>query len=170
MKNILLIFISLLIFSCSDSDDSDDLIGVIFNQETFDTKRELWKNSGIKDYSFIQQYTSLSVGGLPELITVVKDNDLDTIHPFSELDKNFSIENYPHYKTIDEVFDFIINTVEYYKSKIDSSDSVMIGAEIEVEYDENYYFPTKIRCVGHYKEDLLGGLSIHISINDFRLN
>jgi len=167
MKNIFLIFMSLILVSCTKSDDS---VGLIFNQESYDTNRELWENSGIKDYSFVQAYSSNSVGGLPKLITVVIDSKLDTIYTQSSEFHDYSIENHPHYKTINEVFDYINNTVESCNKQINSSDSPMEGAEIEIEYDENYYYPTKIKCLGYYDEGLLGGLSVGITISDFEIN
>lgn len=167
MKNILLIFMSLIIVSCTKSDDS---VGLIFEQESYDTNRKLWENSGVKDYTFIQEYSSTSVGRLPKLITVVIDGKLDTIYSLSSLSHDYSIENRTNYKTINDVFDFINSIVESCNEQINSSDSSMEGAEIEVEYDENYFYPTKIKCVGYYNENLLGGLSVGITISDFEIN
>ena len=166
MKNILLIFMSLIIVSCTKSDDS---IGLIFEQESYDTNRELWENSGIKDYTFIQEYSSTSVGSLPKLITVVIDGKLDTIYSLSSLNHGYSIENHTNYKTINDVFDFINSIVESCNEQINSSNRPMEGAEIEVEYNENYYYPTKIKCIGYYNESLLGGLSVGITISDFEI-
>ncbi|WP_456377928.1 DUF6174 domain-containing protein [Lutibacter sp.] len=167
MKNFLLLFMLLIIVSCTKSDDS---VGLIFEQESYNTNRELWKNSGINDYTFIQEYSSTSVGGLPKLITVVIDGKLDTIYALSNLDHNYPIENGTNYKTINDVFDFISSIVDSCNMQINSSDSPMLGAKIEVEYDKNYYFPSKIKCVGYYNESLLGGLSIVITISDFEIN
>ena len=167
MKNTLFIFMSLLIVSCTKSDDS---VGLIFDKESYDTNQELWENSGIKDYSFTQAYSSTSVGGLPMLTTVIIDGKLDTIYSQSSEFHDYSIENHTYYKTIYDVFDYINNTVESCNQQINSSDSPMEGAKIEVEYDKKYYYPTKIKCSGYYPEGLVGGLSVGITISDFEIN
>ncbi len=167
MKNIFLVIMSLIIISCTKSDDS---MGLIFNIESYDANRELWESSGIKDYSFIQEYHSTSVGGLPKLITVVIDNKLDTIYTQSIEFQDYSIDDNPHFKTINDIFDYINYIVESCNEQINSSDSPMEGAKIDVEYDEKYFYPTQIKCVGYYPEGLVGGLSVVINISDFNVN
>lgn len=167
MKNILLIFMSLIIVSCTKSDDS---IGLVFNQDNFDKNQELWNNSSIKNYSFVQEYSSTSVGTLPKLTTIVIDNKLDTIYPQSSNFKDYFIEENTYFETTNDLFDYINFMVENCDEQINSSDSPMEGAKIEVVYDEYYYFPTQIKCVGYYSEGLLGGLSVVINISDFNIN
>ena len=167
MKNTLLVFMSLIIVSCSKIDDS---IGLIFNQESYETNRELWKNSRVLDYTFSQEYTSNTVGGQPKLITIVIDSELDTIYSQSSEYDDDSIDYLVHYETINDAFDFINNIVESCNEQINSSDSHMEGAKIEVEYHESYYYPTKISCSGYYPNDYVGGLSSNTIISDFKVN
>ncbi len=69
MKKIFLLFTTIILISCNDTDDSS--IGLDFDQESFNTNRELWESSGISNYVFTQEFTSLSIGGQPELTAVI---------------------------------------------------------------------------------------------------
>ena len=166
MKYILLILISFVIVSCSETDDS---IGLNFNEASYNTNRELWENGEILNYSFAQEQSASYNGGQPKLITVVKNGELDMIDVQSN-DSNDSVENLVHYETIIEIFDYINNTVESCNQQINSSSNKMIGAEIEVEYNEIFYYPTKIICTGYYPDGYVGGLSTQIFITDFEKN
>ena len=170
MKKIFLLLISLILISCSDSDDSDEFARLNFDQNTFEKNRQLWENSGIKDYTFIQEYSSSSVGRLPKLITVVIDGTLDTIYSLSNLGLDYHIENYTNYKTIDDVFQFIEWSTGYYEDIINSNQSNMKGAEFAITYDETYHYPTEIKCSGYYSVGVLGGLNVRINISDFEIN
>ncbi len=160
---------SLILISCNDSDDSDEFAGLNFDQNTFEKNRQLWENSGIKDYTFIQEYSSTSVGRLPKLITVVIDGKLDTIYSLSSLSHDYSIESHFNYKTIDDVFQFIEWSTGYYEDIINSNQSNMKGAEFAITYDETYHYPTEIKCRGNYFETVYGGLSIQIIFSDFEV-
>jgi hypothetical protein len=164
MKNIVILFLSLIIVSCSETDEST---GLIFNQASYNTNRELWENNGVLDYTFSQEYFSSSVGGQSILTTIVKNSELDTIYSQSIEE---SVKQLTHYETIDDVFDFINYMAEYCNDNINSSNSSMNGANITVEYDEKYYYPTKISCSGYYPDGYVGGLDTEIFIADFKEN
>jgi hypothetical protein len=166
MKNTLFLFMLLIIVSCNDTDDST---GLVFDQDSYDTNLELWENSGIVDYTFSQEYSSLSTGPQSELTTVVKNGALDTIYSQSSEDED-PIEYLVHYETINEVFDYIDSIVESCNEAINSSDELMDGANIEVEYDDNYHYPIEVRCSGSYPDDYCGGLGTIIFITDFEAN
>ncbi len=166
MKYIFLLLLSFVIVSCSDTDDS---IGLLFNQDSYHTNRELWENRGMLDYSFTQEQSASYNGGQPGLITIVKNGELDTIYIQSN-DSDDSVKDLVHYETIDDVFNYINSTVESCNEQINSSDSHMTGAKIEVEYHESYYYPTKIICTGYYPDGYYGGLSTQIFITDFKEN
>ncbi|WP_372754653.1 DUF6174 domain-containing protein [Labilibaculum sp.] len=169
MKNTLFLFMLLAIVSCSDTDDST---GLVFDQDSYDTNRELWENSGIVNYSFSQEYSTISTGPQPELTTVVKNGELDTIYSQSSENED-QIEYFVHCETMDEVFDYIDNIVESCNEAINSSDNIMDGADIEIEYDEKYYYPIKVKCSGSYPDEydgFDGGLSTVMYITDFEVN
>jgi hypothetical protein len=170
MKKILFLLISLILISCSDSDDSDEIAGLNFDQNAFDRNRQLWEVNEISNYTFSQEYFSTSVGPQPKLTSVVINSELDTIFVQSKNATNISIEHLTHYETVDNVYDFIEYIVNSCEEQINSNQSQMKGAKIDVEYDETFYYPTKINCVGYYPDGLVGGLSIHIIFSDFEVN
>jgi hypothetical protein len=167
MKKILLL-ISLILISCSKSDDSDKFAGLHFDQNTFEKNRQLWTGNEIMNYTFSQEYFSTSIGGQPKLTSVIKNRVLDTI--FVQNDTDASVENMTYYETIDDVYDFIEYIVNSCKEQIDSSQSPMKGAEIEITYDDTFHYPTEINCHGYYPSGILGGLSIQIVFSDFEVN
>jgi hypothetical protein len=167
MKKILLLLISLILISCSDS---DEFAGLNFDQNAFDQNRELWKQSKISNYTFSQEYFSSSVGPQPKLTSIVINSKLDTIFLQSNNATNISIEHLTYYETVDNVYDFIEYIVKSCEEQINSSQSPMEGAVIEIAYDETFHYPTEIDCSGYYPDGMLGGLSIHIIISDFEVN
>ena len=52
MKKILLLLISLILISCSDSGDSDEIVGLNFDQNAFERNRQLWEVNEISNYTF----------------------------------------------------------------------------------------------------------------------
>jgi hypothetical protein len=170
MKKILLLLISLILISCSNSDDSDEFAGLNFDQNTFEKNRQLWTENEILNYTFSQEYFSSSIGGQPKLTCVIKNRVLDTIFVLSEYDTDISIESLTYYKTIDDAYDFIEYIVNSCEEQINSDQRPMKGAKIDVEYDDTFYYPTKINCTGSYPDDLVGGLDIGIIFSDFEIN
>jgi hypothetical protein len=167
MKKILILFISLIFTHCSDLDDSR---GLVFDQNTFDQNRELWKENKISNYTFSQEYFSTSIGPQPKLTSIVINSELDTIFVQSINATNISIEHLTYYETIDNVYDFIEYIVNSCEEQINSSQSRMEGAEIKITYDDTFHYPTEINCTGYYPDAILGGLSVHIIFSDFEVN
>ncbi|GEM_PF-1999933 len=171
MKKILiffnsLIFILLLFISCSDLDDSTMLV---FDQNKFDKNRELWTKNEILNYTFSQQYSSLSIGSQPILTIIVRNRELDTIFVQSEYDTDINIEYLRYYEAIEDAYDFIEYIVNDCEEQINSDQSNMDGAKIDVEYDDSFYYPTKINCIGFYPNGVVGGLNIRIIFSDFEV-
>ena len=164
---LLLLLISLILISCSDSDEFAELN---FDQNTFEKNRQLWTENEVLSYTFSQEYFSTSIGGQPILTSVIKNRLLDTIFVQSGSDTDIPIEYLTYYETIDDAFDFIEYIVNSCEEQINSNQSPMKGAVIDVEYDETFYYPTKINCGGYYPDGLVGGLSIHIIFSDFEVN
>jgi len=167
MNKILLLLISLIFIQCSNLDDSR---GLDFDQNAFDQNRELWKENKISNYTFSQEYFSTSVGPQPKLTSIVINSELDTIFVQSKNATNISIEHLTYYATVDNVYDFIEYIVNSCEEQINSSQSPMAGAEIEITYDGTFHYPTEINCSGYYPDGMLGGLSIQIIISDFEVN
>ena len=168
MKKILILLISLILISCSDSDD--EFAGLNFDQNAFDQNRELWKQSKISNYTFSQEYSSLSIGTQPKLTSIVLNRELDSIFIEPKYANNTPIEEFTYYGTVDDVFQYIEWSTGYYENIINSNQSNMKGAEFAITYDETYHYPTEIKIRGNYFKTVYGGLSIHIIISDFEVN
>ncbi len=165
MKIYHFLFFTVFLFSCTNEEES---VGLVFDQESFDTNRELWESSGITNYAFTQVYVSNVIGGQNELRTYVVENSLDTIYVIGG--DNGSVEDLVYYESISEVYDYIDRIVESCEEEINSSDNVMEGAKIIVEYNDSLYFPTKISCTGIYPEGYDGGLGVALTLSDFEVN
>ncbi|MDD3721223.1 MAG: DUF6174 domain-containing protein [Lutibacter sp.] len=170
MKKILLLLISLILISCSDSDNSDEFTGLNFDQNAFEKNRQLWTDNEISNYTFSQEYFSSSVGPQPKLTSIVINRELDAIFVQSTNETNISLEELTYYETIDNVYDFINYIVNSCEEQINSNQSPMEGAKIEITYDDTFHYPTKIICSGYYSNVMLGGLNIQIIISDFEVN
>jgi len=166
MKKTLIFLLLISLISC---EEKDDLLGMNFDEETYNENRNLWQESGILNYTFSQEYFSTSVGGQPELNTIVRNNELDNIIIKSS-GEDITSDELIYYDNITDLYDFIDSVVKDGNEQINSSDKAMKGAIIDVEYDETYHYPTKISCSGYYPEGYLGGLSITIFVNDFQID
>ncbi len=169
MKKILLLLISLILISCSDSDDSDDIVGLNFDQNAFDRNRQLWEVNEISNYTFSQEYSSLSIGTQPKLMSIVLNRELDSIFIQSKNANNIPIEEFIYYGTVEDVFHYIEWSTGYYEDIINSNQSNMKGAEFAITYDETYHYPTEIKIRGNYFKTVYGGLSIQIIFSDFEV-
>jgi len=167
MKKILLLLISLILISCSD--DSDENVGLIFDQNAFLENRQLWEENGISNYTFSQEYFSLSVGGQPKIKSIIINGELDSIFIQSINVNNLPVEEFIHYETVDDIFQFIEWSTGYSQDLINSNQSTLISVEYDITYDETYHYPTKISFKGRHSEPMLGGLSVDIILSDFKI-
>lgn len=166
-KNLIIILMSLLLISCSDS---DELAGLNFDRNTFEKNRALWEVNKISNYKFSQVYSSLSIGSQPELTSIVLNNELDTIFVQSKFVTVNSMGELTYFGTVEDIYQYIENKAEQLEIEINSSQNIMKGAAIEITYDEILHYPTEIKCSGYYDKPLLGGLSINIVFSDFEVN
>ncbi len=166
MKKILLLLISLILISCSVSDDSDEFAGLNFDQNAFDRNRQLWEVNEISNYTFSQEYSSSSIGTQPKLTSIVLNSELDSIFIQSKYANDTSIEGLTYYGTVDDVYLFIENIANYYEEEIDSN---MIGVKIDITYDDTFHYPTELKCNGYYSEAVLGGVSFQFIFSDFEV-
>lgn len=164
MKKSLLLFITLIIASCSSESH-----GLSFNETAYNTNQDLWNESSVLNYTFSQEYFSSSFGGQPKITSVIKNNELDTIFIQDNNNYDFDIENLMHYDKITDVYSFIDYIVDSCKEQINSSESPMEGAKIDVTYHDSLHYPTEINCSGYYPSGYHGGLDITIIINDFEV-
>lgn len=168
MKKILsFLLISILLISCSDT---DELTGLNFDQKTFEKNRELWQVNKISNYKFSQVYSSLSIGSQPKLTSIVLNHELDTIYIQSNNSYYNLIGELTYFGTVEDIYQYIENMAEQIEIEINSSQNIMKGAAIEITYDEILHYPTEIKCSGYYDKPLLGGLSINIVFSDFEVN
>ena len=169
MKKILLLLISLILLSCSDSDATDEFTGLNFDQNTFVKNRQLWEANKILNYTFSQVYSSISIGSQPKLRSIVINNELDSIFIESKYVNNTSLEELTYYSTVDDVYLFIAYFANYYEEEIISSQSTMKGIEMDITYDDTFHYPTEIKFIGYYSKVLEGGLSLRIVLSDFEV-
>lgn len=170
MKKILLLLISLILISCSVSDDSDEFAGLNFDQNAFDRNRQLWEVNEISNYTFSQEYSSTSIGTQPKLTSIVLNRELDSIFIQSNYANNTSIEGLTYHGTVDDVYLLIEYIANYYEEEINSSQNTLKGVEIDITYDDTFHYPTELKCNGYYSEALLGGLNFQIIFSDFEVN
>ena len=162
-----LILITLILISCSDS---DELAGLNFDRNTFEKNREAREVNKISNYKFSQVYSSLSIGSQPKLTSIVLNNELDTIFVQSKFVTIIPMGELTYFGTVEDIYEYIENKAEQLEIDINASQNIMKGAEIEVTYDETLRYPTEIKCSGFYDKPILGGLSINIQFSDFEVN
>lgn len=161
---LLLIFLPLLSFSCIILPEDP---GLNFDEDKFTSNYSLWKSSENSNYEFTQEYFSNHTGPMPEIKIKVYNNQFVSYYVISN-DHEVDKENYFMFQTIEEVYEKINSIVEECKRSIASDNDPMIGADIKIEYDEVSNYPTKIDCSGIYKGKVLGGLSFHLELRDFK--
>ncbi len=167
MKKVVLIFVSLILLT-SCIDNNNDELGLIFDKKAYEKNRVLWEKTAYANYQFSQKYFSEAVGGQPKITSVVEKGK--SVKLFLSADKNAEFpKRFVTYNKIDDLFSFIDEIVKSCEESMKSKDSHMKGADISVEYDKTYHYPTKIHCGGFYPEGYDGGLSISIEISDFKL-
>ena len=150
---------------------------VIFDKDTFDAKREAWKENGIRNYCFSELFV-----GCPDILRLVtiKDNNAADV---SYYDFDMGENNQPIYAnkienletaivmgdsissetikdlkeapilSISEIFDYIENW--YNKTlEMDLKEYGIIDYEFLISYDEEYHFPKVYQCRVSYDYDL----------------
>lgn len=158
---LLLLTLTLTLLSCDLLNDEQ---GLNFKEESFTANYTLWKESNINNYKFTQKSFSSSTGPMPEVQVEVENSKFKNYIVLSEstLDERDLI----FYKTIDEIYEDILRIVEECKESINDPDDPMLGADIQIEFDQHLNYPVSVSCVGTYKEDWVGGLSLNMEISD----
>ena len=169
MKKILLLLISLILISCSDSDDSDEFTGLNFDHKTFEKNRQLWTENEILNYRFSQEYFSSSKGGQPKLTSIVLNRELDSTFIQSKNAINTPIEELIYYGTVEDVFQFIEWSTGNQEDRINSNQSNLKGVEFAIKYDETYHYPTEIKCRVYYFETVYGAGGFQYIFSDFEV-
>ncbi len=134
----LILAFSIFILSCDDDDSSRK---VTFDLEEFRTNKVKWDNLNFENYSF--QY--LSDGFLYSHLQIeMKNGEINSVISLAE-DGFHSGDTL----TIDGLFEEIHNQYPA-NGRVDvNSDDGIYLKEIQVEYDDNYFFPIEVHYVLH---------------------
>jgi len=151
-KNILLSTFAITCLFSACAVDADTSYKVHFNEVEFKKQRTLWEELNIKNYTYT--YENASNHGKSRWDVQVKDGVV--------LNKNNS-EDY----TINEIFDVV---EMMYKGALKQNSSDKYSVSIIVTYNKEFYFPEKIEYDTSYRENILGGNSYQISVENFVLN
>lgn len=143
--------------------------GLKFNEKSFNTNFKLWHQYKNTSYEFSQEYFDNSRGPMPKIKIEVSDDKLMSSTVISDdidIDKN----NIYFFETITDVYEFIEAVEVSCRESINSNhENSMYGAEIEIIYDEDYHYPLEVKCTGFYEEGVVGGLSSHLNISEFKI-
>ena len=132
---VLVLLFFLLFTSCENSTEKN--LKVDFDLKTFNEQKQLWQESGIKNY----QYLFRSSGEIAYRGTVIVENgNFKGDIPQNEL---FTIERFMEYSSINAIYDHIETVFENYSNtKWDKEKGYV--SKIEVEYDKDNHIPVYI--------------------------
>jgi hypothetical protein len=120
----------------------DNVVLNLFDQETFDTQRQLWLDQELQNYSFC--LNNKSSPSLPpwSSTVVIKNGIVDSVSPnnpaYGDTWQEFAVP-------ISGIFDFIVRSKELVvanASKIENKDpEFQYSYSLEIEYNSEYHFP-----------------------------
>ena len=153
MKKLLLFIsvLSLCLSSCKDEIDA------AFDRKSYDRNKKKWEQLNIKDYSYEYTVGCMCDFPRPPGIIVVRDGKIQELIPWNS---DYAESNYERYMTIDCLFKEIESVVNEIKDK----NSDRYGCEIQVEYDEKYFYPKSFYITMKY---VLDGPNRFIDITRF---
>lgn len=141
---------------------------IAFDTQAYETNFRKWRESARPNYSFTQEYFSLSTGpSVSKVMVEIKNSELDTVYAES---KEYNLKESGHFKNIDELYLYINSVLEESKKNIQSENHPMERVEIRVDYDETYNYPKRVKFSGSYPNGYYGGLGSEIVISDFKEN
>lgn len=131
----LLLVLSIPFVSC-DKDDLD-IDHVPFDKELFQMNREKWDQMNLQNYSY--EYT---ISSIHYYQIVIKDGEVFSVE--SSVDLKTALASY---MTIDELFDEIESRYLVIGDILQEGSASYYYKEIQVEYDDEYYYPTKVNYI-----------------------
>jgi hypothetical protein len=119
----------------------DNVVLNLFDQETFDTQRQLWLDQELQNYSFCL-YNESAPGVAWRSTVVIKNGIVDSVSPdnpaYGDTWQEFAVP-------ISGIFDFIVRSKELVvadASKIENKDpEFQYSYSLEIEYNSEYHFP-----------------------------
>ena len=167
MKNVLIICVLFIFFSCANLSESATVasaseftVRVKFDKETFLEQRQLWQQANIKNY----QYRLSAIGFIYYYGTIFVENgqfknDLPSV-------EYSNIENFMNYSTIDEIYKTIEEMFNSYNNTKQSEKNVYY-TEIFVEYDKIKHIPIEIIYHCYVPSDVALDGTFHYRIAEF---
>jgi len=139
MKKIVVVFTVFLFVSCEIN------VVVDFDQKTFNTQKQLWQASNVKDYQY--QLSAYGFDGYDGIIIVENGKYKENIPSYNDYPEDY-YEGYliKSYSTIDEIYKTIEDTFKGTNNKKQSINDVYLS-RISVKYDKVNHIPIEI----HYE-------------------
>lgn len=153
-----------LVLSCSFFNESEDLVE--FDEEAYWSHYNQWLEADYQNYDFFHEYGSQVVGPQPEVKVVVSNKEFFSSEVTEDL-QGIDMEYLILFESVDEIFEEIYKLYESLNESVKSS--LVTSANVSVIYDEEYHYPKEVHCGESYNTDIVGGVSIRITINDFYL-
>lgn len=147
----LITFLGITTISC----DKEDEVFYHFDESKFIAKQKQWEQQNLKNYKFKQSYNSSTTGPVSETINV--RNGIAS----SENDTHSAMIG-----TISEIYNRILNDFNEGKQ---NQQVPIYGITVDVNYNEEYNFPEKVKFSTSYKENIVGGAWYELQISDFEI-
>ncbi|MRT94509.1 DUF6174 domain-containing protein [Ancylomarina sp. 16SWW S1-10-2] len=159
-KFLFYLFVSFCLISC---DNEDDTVCVDFDEDTFVENLNNWNQLNLQNYSYEYSNSGYSYSGIASNIgIVIVDGDVDTLVALTEN----GIQDADSY-LIDDLFAEIQSTF------VDNEDRKLTSEvyikEIEVVYDEQYFYPKEVHYIYHVPEEMVGIWNMHQYIEKFEV-
>ena len=150
MKIKLVLFLFVFSFFHVSCDDNDSCRKVKFDLEEFNSNRDKWEALNLQDYSYEYSNSGYSFTGIASHISVqiINGEEAEVI----ALVEN-GIQDADQY-LIDDLFEQIFSRFPT-DGLADVSSSTYLK-EINVVYDENYYFPSEVHYLYYIPKDMVG--------------
>ena len=144
MKKIVVVFAVFLFVSCEIN------VELEFDQETFNTQRQLWQASNVKDYQY--QLSACGFASYDGIIIVENGKYKENIPSYADYpDGYYEGSNYiiKSYSTIDEIYKTIEDTFKRTNNKKQPVNDIYLSG-ISVKYDKVNHIPIEIHYEYHY--------------------
>jgi hypothetical protein len=152
------LFISLCIISCNDDDDDGS---IDFDEDAFVENLNNWNQLNLQNYGY--EYSNsgcIYPGSASDYEIEIVDGEVDSIVDLSEYGSSDGVSY-----LIDDLFAEIQSTYEENDGVEPTSDVYL--EEIEVIYNEEYFYPEEVRYLYHIPEGIDGACNFYQYITNF---
>ena len=156
-----LLFIPVLFVSCDK--EEDDSVRREFDIEELQANRVAWNNLNLQNYTYEYSNSGYSYSGIASYIKVEVTNGNDVL-------STALVEN-----GIQDADQFVIDSLfaeiesEYSNSILSEVSSDVYLKEINVVYDEDYFYPKEIHYIMQMPEGMVGIWNMHQYIKAFNV-